>query len=166
MPTETIPETTEMQQGITTVPETAQRMRNKPVTDDKAAVIAMLRTEGMKTKAIAETLGISASTVYQAEHYLKKSGKKPLLSPKRIKNAVRVLDTFMQGKPIGRVEETDPDTGDKKVVEPGVYPKCSTIKACADAVLDREYPKVQEQQGGPSISFTKIDLTVYQQGSN
>lgn len=134
--------------------------KRPPVTAEKEAVIAMLQAEGMTTKAIAETLGLSKGTIYNVNTRLKKNGNNPLLTPKRIKAATKVIDTFMQGKRIGIVEEKDPITGEIKITDAGVKPKCSTIKACADSVLDRAYPKAQDDAGRGNVSFTQVNISL------
>ena len=126
-----------------TVPEMVQSARKRPVTEDKAAVIAMLREQGVNTKAIAQTLGLSPGTVYNADSMMKRNGIKPLLNRKRIKNATVAIDAFMKGEPVGDVK-----------------PKCSTVLAAANVVLDRAFPKAQEDGGKGNISFTQINVSL------
>ncbi len=118
-------------------------MPRRVVSEDKQAVIDMLRAQGAKTEAIAQTLGLSKSTVYQADHYAKRHGIKPILSRKRIKKATAAIDAFIEGQPVGDVK-----------------PKCSTVLAAANVVLDRAYPKAQEEGGKGNISFTQVNISL------
>lgn len=126
-----------------TVPGKVQTKPHKPVKDDKMAVIAMLRAEGVKTKDIAQTLGIKPSTVYLADCYARRSGQNALLSTKRIKTATSAIDAFMKGEKVGDVQ-----------------PKCSTVLSAAQVVLDRAYPKQVEQDKGAGVSFTQINISL------
>ncbi len=146
--------------ATTEIVREAQTNKRPPVTAEREAVIAMLKSEGMSTKVIAQTLGLSTGTVYNVNSRLKKNGNNPFLTPKRIKAATKVIDTFMRGERIGIIEEIDPETGEKTVIDPGIKPKCSTIKACADSVLDRAYPKAQEEGGKGNISFTQVNISL------
>lgn len=132
----------------TTAENTPQRTRGgqygrRPGTDEREAVVAMLRNQGLETAEIAKTLGIATASVYNIEHRIKKNGKIPLLSPKRIKKATKAIDAFIEGQSVGDVK-----------------PKCSTVLAAANVVLDRAYPKAQEEGGKGNISFTQVNISL------
>jgi len=131
---------------------------DKPTKRLQAA--ALLMEAGMEPEQAAIQVGYSPKSINGINQRIKEKGLDGFLTPKRVKTATKVVDTFMRGKPIGREVKKD-EEGKTIVLEPGVYPKDSTVKDCAMAVLDRQYPK-QQEQGPTSVSFTKIDLTIYQ----
>jgi hypothetical protein len=145
---------------------TKQRKGYAKPTERLTAAAALIGA-GMEPKQAAATLGYSQKSLNGIKERIKEKGLDGFLTPKRVRKAVTVIDTFMQGKPVGRKVEEQIETVNGEevrktiILEPGVYPKDSTVKDCAMSVLDRAYPK-QQEQGTTNISFTKIDLTVYQ----
>ena len=117
-------------------------------TAEKQFAIAALRAEGVKTPVIAQVLGLKEKTVYGIEYGARKSGNNPLLLPKRIKSAVKFVDKLRAGEPFGTIEKV----------------KDSTALAANAMILDRAYPRVSDNQG-PSISFTQINISVLESGS-
>lgn len=115
-------------------------------TSEKEQAIRLLEAEGMETREIANALGIKEKTIYNIRYKLRKEGERnPLLASKRIKNAVKCVDSLMRGEPFGTIEKV----------------KDSTALAASQVVLDRAYPK-QDDKPTNSYTFTKVDLTVYQ----
>jgi hypothetical protein len=138
---------------------TKQRKGYAKPTERLTAAAALIGA-GMTPTQAAEQLGYSTKGVGDMVTRIKEKGLGHFLTEKRVKTATHVVDTFMKGKPIGRKIEQDGE-GKLIVIEPGIYPKDSTIKDCAMSVLDRQYPK-QADAGQINVSFTKIDLTIYQ----
>jgi hypothetical protein len=125
---------------------------------DRMIAAAALLDAGMDRKQVAQQLGYAPSYAKSMSRRIKEKGVDEYVTEKRLKSAKNVVDTFMQGKPIGRKTGKD-ETGNAIVLEPGILPKDSTIKDCAMSVLDRAYPKAQETST-QHISFTQINLGV------
>lgn len=134
---------------------------------ERLTAAAALIAAGMRPEQAAVQLGYSPKSINGITQRIKDKGLDRFLTEKRVKTATTVIDTFMQGKPVGRKVKRDAkgrvqtdEVGKPIVLEPGIYPKDSTVKDCAMSVLDRQYPK-QSDSTPNSVSFTKIDLTVY-----
>lgn len=154
-------------QQTETAAKPAKRQYAKPTERLEAA--ALLIGAGMPVAQAAKQLGYSETGTQKLKERIKEKGLDRFLTEKRVKTATKVVDTFMKGQPVGREYKRDKagriekdEVGNPVVLEPGIYPKDSTIKDCAMSVLDREYPKKVEGGGGDTITFTKIDLSVYQ----
>jgi hypothetical protein len=144
-------------------PKKPRKSYAKPT--ERLTAVAALMSAGMEPEQAAIQVGYSPKSINGINQRIKEKGLDNFLTEKRVKSATKVVDTFMQGKPIGRKTKEEIVVEDGKevrklvVVEPGVYPKDSTIKSCADSVLDRAYPK-QQEQGSTHISFTKVDISI------
>ena len=153
-------------QAVATEPITQPSKRTpKPIKEyakpkERLIAAAALIDAGMTPKEAAKQLGYAEKYVPGMVQRIRNKGISEFVTEKRLKSAKNVIDTFMQGKPIGVKREKD-EEGRMVVVAPGISPKDSTIKDCAMSVLDRAYPK-KEEFGSTSVSFTKIDLTIYQ----
>lgn len=154
-------------QQAKTVAKPTKRQYAKPT--ERLTAAAALMSAGMDKKKALETLGYSPNSINGINQRIKEKGLDKFLTEKRVKTATKVVDTFMKGQPVGREYKRDKagkiekdEVGNPVILEPGIYPKDSTIKDCAMSVLDREYPKKVEGGGGDTITFTKIDLSVYQ----
>jgi len=150
----------------------ATKVRTRPKSyakpTEKLTAVAALLGAGMQPGQALEHLGYSPKSINGITQRIKEKGLDKFLTEKRVKTATGVIDTFMQGKPVGRKYKRDEkgrvekdEVGIPIVLEPGVFPKDTTVKDCAMSVIDRQYPK-KEEQGSNNISFTKIDLTIYQ----
>lgn len=140
-------------------PKAAERGPYKKTTKRLEAA-ALLMDAGMKPIKAIESLGYSKNSIDGIRKRIKEQGLAEFVTKKRVKSATKVIETFMSGRPVGRIEEEQPD-GTVMVIEEGVKPKDSTVLAAANTVLDRAYPKAQEHQAGDTYNFIKVDLTEY-----
>jgi hypothetical protein len=132
---------------------------------ERHTAAAALMDAGMDPKAAARQLGYSEHYVPRLVQRIKEKGIGEYVTEKRLKSAKHVVDTFMKGKPIGRRVEEQVEIVDgvevRKtiVLEPGVFPKDSTVKDCAMSVLDRAYPKQSEEKPA-GMSFTQVNISL------
>ena len=132
---------------------------------ERLAAAAALMAAGMTPEQAAVQLGYSPKSINGITQRIKEKGLDKFLTEKRVKTATGVVDTFMKGKPIGRKVEKQVVIEDGQeviktiVLEPGVFPKDSTIKDCAMSVLDRAYPKQSEEKPA-GISFTQVNISL------
>jgi hypothetical protein len=133
---------------------------------EKLTAAAALIAAGMTPVQAATHLGYSPKSANGITQRIKEKGLDKFLTERRVKTATGVIDTFMKGKPIGRKLKTEngkvvmDELGKPIVLEPGVFPKDSTVKDCAMAVLDRQFPKKVEEEGGNRINFTQINISL------
>lgn len=154
------------EQGQIKPTKTCTRPKAYAKPTERLTAAAALIAAGIPPEQAAIQLGYSPKSINGITQRIKDKGLSQFLTEKRVKTATGVIDTFMKGKPIGRKLKTEngkvvkDEVGNPIVLEPGIFPKDSTVKDCAMSVLDRQYPK-REEQGNSSVSFTKIDVTIY-----
>jgi DNA-binding CsgD family transcriptional regulator len=147
----------------------AKRPRTRPTSyakpTERLMAAAALIGAGMRPEDAAVQLGYSPKSVNGIGQRIKEKGLDKFLTEKRVKTATQVVDTFMRGKPIGRKTKEEIVVEDGKevrktvVLEPGVFPKDSTVKDCAMSVLDRAYPK-QSEEKPTGVSFTQVNISL------
>ena len=111
---------------------------------DKELGVQLLRAEGLKTSAIAKTLGIHEMSVYAIDARLRKL--KITGNEKKYKMASKALSSLLQGKTFGELKEV----------------KDSTVAACVKEVYARFDPVVNHNVNvNANIEFSKVDLSAY-----
>lgn len=166
---DTMPQTATIEEGERK-PETATKRRNIPKEyakpTERLMAAAALIGAGMTAEQAAIQLGYSPKSINGINQRIKEKGLDKFITEKRVKTATGVIDKFMKGQPVGRKTEIQVVVEDGEevrktiILEPGISPKDSTIKDCAMSVLDRAFPKQQDEGGKGNISFTQVNISL------
>jgi hypothetical protein len=131
----------------------------------KEAAFTLLREAGVGPSQAAEVLGHRAA---HGSHLEKKRNAYEISRDSLLTKSVQALKAFTSGERIGGDLVRDPATGEpvfdpdtgKPMYKGGVLPKGSDVMRAAEAVLDREAPKVNLNVS-ISKEFIAIDLNDY-----
>ena len=140
-------------------------LKKKGVRAKKHNAFQLLRDAGAGPSQAATVLGLTPATGTALE---KKRNAYELNRDSLLKKSVRALRAFTSGERVGGHVVLDPATGlpaldpetGRPVWKGGVLPKGSDVMRAAEAVLDREAPKVNLSVN-ISKEFIAIDLNDY-----
>ena len=134
--------------------KTKLNTRGKPYNSEKIAIkhaaIAELHNQGFQGREIAKVVGYGEEYVSRIRQSLQ-NRLPPMVTKKRAKLALKVLDVAMEGF----TGKKDSATGEMKYDE---RVKPSDAIASSRIVVDRGYPTEQAASGGQGQSFTQINI--------
>lgn len=124
----------------------AKTRQTNPERDNKHLAYQTLVNSGVSKTDACKALGYSPNSITALDKRVEaKNGKMSLVCEQNVKAAHRVVKRLMKGKKFGEIESI----------------KDSTALRAAEVVLDRAEPKIGDHSA-VSYSFTKVDLTIYQ----